>query len=340
MSFQRVLIDRFGGPEVLRLVDEPALPEPGAGEVRVQVMAAGTGFTDTIVRRGNYVGVKEKPPFTPGYDIVGRVDALGAGVTGLRRGQLVADMPVIGGYSQYLLRPASRLVPVPDGVDPVQAVCLPLSFLTAYQMLTRVAGLKAGDSIMIHGASGATGSAMLALGQLLGLRLYGSAHPRKFELLQRHGCTPIDYRNEDFEARLRALPGGGVDAVFDAIGGAHWARSYRCVKRGGILVGYGAQNIARNDDSLPSVLWGFFKLMAGWKLIPDGRRTAFYNIQTRREQQPAQFNADLQTLFGWLVEGRLKPVVAGTFPLSAVQDVHRRIDDGEVVGKIVLLPFG
>ncbi len=339
MKYQHIVIDRFGGPEVLRLVDESGLPEPNAGEVRVKVIAAGTGFTDTIVRRGNYVAVKQKPPLTPGYDFVGVVDKLGAGVDSLRVGQTVADMPVIGGYTQYIVRPANRLVPVPDGVDPVEAVCMPLSFLTAHQMITRVAQLRRGQSILIHGASGAAGSAMLVLGAQMGLKMYGSCHSRKFPLLERYGCIPIDYRNEDFEARIRALPGGGVDVVFDAIGGDHWARSYRCLKRGGLLVGYGAQNIAKNDDSVFKVLLGFFKLMAGWKLVPDGRRTAFYNIQSRREKIPAEFDIDLRALFELLREGAIKPIVAGTYPLSAAQEVHRLIDAGDVVGKIVLLPF-
>jgi NADPH:quinone reductase-like Zn-dependent oxidoreductase len=291
MSYRHVIVTRFGGPEVLSLVEEARLPEPGPGAVRVKVLAAGTGFTDTIIRRGNYVDIKDKPPFTLGYDYVGRVDKLGAGVTGLQIGQMVADMPGIGGYTQYIVRPAALLVPVPEEVDPVEAVCMPLSFLTAYQMLTRIKKFTRGQRILIHGASGAAGTALLVLGEYFGLEMYGTCSRAKFALLEEYGCTPIDYKNEDFVERIKELTahkedGEGVDAVFDAIGGDYWQRSFNCLRRGGTLIGYGAQNIAKNDDSLSAVLIGFFKLMVLWNILPNGRSSAFYNILTRRKKRP------------------------------------------------------
>jgi len=345
MSYQHVVATRFGGPEVLSIIEEPQLPEPGAGEVRVKVLAAGTGFTDTIIRRGNYVDIKDKPPFTLGYDYVGRVDKLGAGVAGLQIGQLVADMPGIGGYTQYIVRPAEMLVPVPDAVDPVEAVCMPLSFLTAYQMLTRIKTLQRGQRILIHGASGAAGTGLLVLGAHLGLEMYGTCSRGKFALLEQYGCTPIDYKTEDFVERIKALTQNkvgdtGVDAVFDAIGGDYWQRSFNCLRRGGILVGYGAQNIAKNADSLPAVLLGFFKLMVLWNILPNGRSSAFYNILTRRKKKSQEFNDDLTALFELLRQKKIKPIVAATYPLAAAQKVHEQIDAGEIQGKVVLLPFG
>lgn len=341
MPYRRIVLAAHGGPEQLHWVTEPLLPTPGPGEVRVRVLAAGTGFTDTIIRRGRYPGVKQKPPLTPGYDIVGVVDAVGPGVDRWRVGQRVADMPIIGGYSEYLLRPAASLVAVPDDCDPAEAVCLPLSFVTAWQMLTRVAKLTAGQSVLIHGASGATGTALLVLGRHLGLRLIGTCSASKAGLLREHGCEVIDYRREDIAARVAELTGNGVDAVFDAIGGRHWDLSMRCLRPGGLLVGYGAQNIARGDEPLMPVLLGFAKLMLLWKLLPTGgRRTAFYNIQTLRQQQPGWYADDLGHLLDLLRQGLIQPVVAGRLPLSQAADVHRRIDAGEVSGKLVLEPFG
>jgi NADPH:quinone reductase len=342
MSYRHVIVTRFGGPEVLSLIEESQLPEPAPGEVRVKVLAAGTGFTDTIIRRGNYVDIKDKPPFTLGYDYVGSIDKLGAGVSGLQLGQMVADMPGIGGYTQYIVRPAELLVPMPDGVDPAEAVCMPLSFLTAYQMLTRIRKFARGQRILIHGASGAAGTALLVLGQYFGLEMYGTSSRSKFPLLEKYGCTPIDYKNEDFVARIKELTankGDGVDAVFDAIGGDYWQRSFNCLRRGGILIGYGAQNIAKNDDSLPAVLIGFFKLMVLWNILPNGRSSAFYNILTRRKKKPQEFNEDLTVLFELLRQKRIKPIVAATYPLSAAQQVHEQIDAGTIQGKVVLLPF-
>lgn len=339
MPYQHVIVSASGGPEVLKLVEEAQLPEPSAGEVRVKVLAAGTGFTDTIIRRGNYIDVKEKPPFTLGYDYVGTVDKLGAGVTQLHIGQMVADMPVIGGYTQYIVRRAEDLVPVPEGVDPVEAVCMPLSFLTAYQMFLRIRQFKRGDSILIHGASGAAGTGLLVLGQYFGLKMYGTCSAHKSHLLEQYGCTPIDYKNEDFVQRIKQLTGDGVDAVFDAIGGSHWGRSFRCLRRGGILICYGAFNMAKDEDSVPVVLWNFFKQKWLWNLLPNGRSATFYNIHHRRRELPQEFSEDLQQLFALLKQRQVVPIVAGTYPLSDAREVHEKIDRGEVLGKIVLLPF-
>jgi NADPH:quinone reductase-like Zn-dependent oxidoreductase len=338
MSYQRVLLRAFGGPEQLELQTVENLPEPGPGEIRVKVLTAGTGFTDTIIRQGQYVGVKEKPPFVPGYDWFGVVDALGEGVTGPRRGQYVADMPVIGSYTQYLCVPAERVVPAPEGLDPAQAVAMILSYTTAYQMLTRLKDLEPGMSCLVHAAGGAVGSALLELGALMGLRVFGTASAAKHDLVRHYGATPIDYRNEDFAAVIARETGGeGVDIVFDTIGGANWARSYRCVRRGGLLVGFGALQLTTGEESVPGLLWGFARLLGLWKLRPDGRHTTFYNIQTRREKRPEEFRRDVEALFDLLARGKLHPAIAGTATLAEAANVHRRIDNAEIAGKVVLV---
>src|ERR1700722_1814312 len=163
MTWQKIIISKFGGPEVLDLTEESAIPEPGPGEVRIKVLAAGTGFTDSFIRRGRYPDFKGPVPFTPGYEIVGVVDKIGADVTSPREGECVADLCVVGGYAQYDLRPARWLVIVPDGVDPAEAACIPLAYLTAYQMLTRFRRLPAGAKILVIGASGTVGTALLDL---------------------------------------------------------------------------------------------------------------------------------------------------------------------------------
>lgn len=339
MSYQRVMLQAFGGPEQLQLETVAELPQPAAGEVRVKVLSAGTGFTDTIIRQGQYPGVKQKPPFVPGYDWFGVVDALGEGVSDLRVGQCVADMPVIGGYTQYLCVAADRVVPAPDGLDPAAAVAMILSYTTAYQMLTRLKPLQPGMSCLVHAAGGAVGTALLELGQLFGLRVFGTASAGKHALVERFGATPIDYRSEDFEEVVRRETNGdGLDIVFDTLGGASWARSYRCLKRGGLLVGFGALQISTGEEKLPALLWGFARLLGLWKLRPDGRGSTFYNIQTRREKLPDEFREDVQALFSLLQQGKLHPAIEGTAPLAAAADVHRRIEKAEIAGKVVLLP--
>ncbi len=336
MSWKHVDISAFGGPEQLRVVEETELPEPKPGQLRIKVLTAGTGFTDTIIRQGQYVDVKDKPPFTLGYDWFGVVDKVGAGVSGFKVGDPVADMPVIGGYTQFLCVEADRVVPCPHGLDPAQAVCMILSYTTAYQMLTRECHLKKGDSILVHAAGGAVGTALLELGRLLGLKVYGTASRGKHALVQSLGATPIDYRHEDFVARTLQLSPGGVQAVFDTIGGKYWSRSYRCLAKGGKLVGFGALQLTTGEEKAPSLLWGFFKLLVLWKLLPDGKQTGFYNIQKRREKFPDEFKVDVQTLMHLLAEGKLHPSVADVVPLEQAAAVHQRIDKAEIAGKVIL----
>lgn len=338
MSYQRIMLRATGGPEELQLETVEKLPEPAAGEIRVKVLSAGTGFTDTIIRQGQYPGVKQKPPFVPGYDWYGIVDALGEGVTGLAVGQAVADMPVIGGYTQYLCVDAERVVPAPPGLDPAAAVAMILSYTTAYQMLTRLKKLEPGMTALVHAAGGAVGTALLELGRHMGLTMYGTASSAKHDVVRRFGAIPIDYRTEDVQQRIARETGGeGVDIVFDTLGGASWARSYRCLKRGGMLVGFGALQITTGEEKLPSLLWGFARLLGLWKLLPDGRSSTFYNIQTRREKCPEEFKQDVQALFALLSEGKLEPAIAETARLADVAEVHRRIDNAEIAGKVVLL---
>ena len=244
MSYRSVIITEFGGPEVLRVVEEAMLPEPRAGEVRVKVLVTSACFTDTMIRKGVYRDVKEKPPFSPGYDVVGVVDKLGAGVTNLKVGQMVADLTVTVAYSKYICLPESSLVPVPAGLDPAEAVSLVLSYVTAYQLLHCTAKVQRGQSILVHGAGGAVGTAMLQLGKLLDLEMDGTASKPKRGLVASLGATPIDYRSEDFLERVRELTGDGVDAAFDAIGGDNFKRSFKSLKRGCTLVAYGFYNSA------------------------------------------------------------------------------------------------
>ena len=337
MSYQRVVLKAFGGPENLELEELKDLPEPAAGQLRVKVLTAGTGFTDTIIRQGQYVDVKDKPPFTPGYDWFGVVDKLGEGVTQFEVGQHVADMPVIGGYTQYLCADAEQVVPAPDGLDPTQAVAMILSYTTAYQMLTRIRTLEPGTTCLVHAAGGAVGTALLELGREMGLVIYGTASQGKHDLIRHFKATPIDYKTEDFQQRIMAETGGkGVDVVFDTIGGKNWSRSYRCLDRGGMLIAFGALQVTTGEEGIPSLLWSFAKLLAGWKLIPDGRASTFYNIHSRRKKLPVEFKQDVSALFAMLKAGKLNPAIADVVPLSQIRSVHERIDKAQIAGKVIL----
>ncbi|HEY4042215.1 MAG TPA: zinc-binding dehydrogenase [Rhodopila sp.] len=347
MPWQHIRIARFGGPGILELVDETTIPEPGTGEVRIKVLAAGTGFTDTFIRRGLYPGFKGPLPFTPGYDLVGIVDKAGLGVTEPAEGQLVADMCVIGGYAQYAIRSARFLVRVPDGVDPAEAVCIPLAYLTAFQMLTRCRSLAPGATTLVIGASGTVGTALLDLARHLGLKAIGTCSAANLPVVERFGATAIDYRAGDFVAVVRQITAGGaggagVDIAFDPIGGAHFARSFACLAPGGLLVGYGSQTMATGGEGLLSAGLGMarIKLWGAFSFLFSGRHAVFYTITGRRTTHPEEFKADMAKLFELLRDGAIHPVVVDRLPLSAVREVHARIDAGGFGGKIVLTPWG
>ncbi|MGA7324586.1 MAG: medium chain dehydrogenase/reductase family protein [Rhodomicrobium sp.] len=346
MPWQHISIARFGGPEVLKLVEQPVIPEPAPGEVRIKVLAAGTGFTDTFIRRGRYPDFKGPLPFTPGYDLVGVVEKTGSRVTLPREGELVADLCVVGGYTQYAIRPARFLVPVPDGVDPAEAVCIPLAYLTAFQMLTRYRRLQAGAQILVIGASGTVGMALLDLARHFGLEAIGTCSAANMPVVERLGATAIDYRAGDFVAAVRRLTAGrqggaGVDAVFDAIGGGHFARSFACLAPGGLLVGYGSQTMAVGREGLASAALGLAKIKLWGTLgaLFGNRRAVFYSITARRIKHPEEFKADMAALFGLLRDGAIHPIIIDRLPLAAAREVHTRIDGGGLGGKIVLLPW-
>jgi NADPH:quinone reductase-like Zn-dependent oxidoreductase len=234
MPWQHLRISRFGGPEVLQMTEEATIPDPGAGEVRIKVLAAGTGFTDTMIRRGRYPDFKGPLPFTPGYEIVGVVEKMGPGVTAPTAGERVADRCVVGGYAQYAIRPARFLVPVPEGIDPAEAVCIPLAYLTAFQMLTRCRNLPLGATVLVIGASGTVGTALLDLARHLGLKAIGTCSAANLPVVERFGAAAIDYHAGDFVASVRRLSAGrsggpGVDIALDAIGGAHFGRSFASI---------------------------------------------------------------------------------------------------------------
>src|SRR5947207_3206998 len=197
-----------------------------------------------MMREGIY---PEKPavPFTPGWDLVGVVDGLGRGISGIEPGQIVAALPISGAYAEFVCLPQGELVPVPSGLDAAEAVSLVLNYVTAYQMLHRSAKVRRGQRVLIHGAAGGVGSALLQLGRLAGLEMYGTCSSRGASAVSDLGGIPIDYRQLDFVKEIHRLTGQGVDVVFDGIGGTHIWRSRGALRPGGTVVAYGLTSSLR-----------------------------------------------------------------------------------------------
>src|SRR5438132_980931 len=235
---KRVVVDHYGGPEVLTVVEDND-PRPGPGEVLVRVLAAGVSFTDSQLRAGTYLGVP-KPPFTPGYELVGVVEELGPGCSRLRVGDRIGALTVWGADAERVCVLEVNAVEVPEDLDPAEVVSFVFTYMTAYQVLHRVAKVKSRETVLVHGAAGRVGTAVLELGAVAGLEMYGTCSARDRAAVERLGPVAIDYRNEDFLARVRELSGKGVDVVLDGLGGPLSLRSFRALRPGGRLAGSGA----------------------------------------------------------------------------------------------------
>jgi NADPH:quinone reductase-like Zn-dependent oxidoreductase len=335
VQYGKVAISRFGGPEVLEIVRED-LRDAAAGEVRVKVLAAGVSWVDYMLRHGAYPR-QPKPPLVPGYDVVGVVDQLGPGVTRFATGQMVAALTVTGGYSEVVFLPEGELVPVPAGLDPAAAVCLVLNYVTAYQMLRRVAGVARGARMLAHSAAGGVGTALLELGRLAGLETFGTASAGKRELVTGLGARFIDYQSQDFVARVHQLAPGGIEVAFDAIGGSHWLRSRRCLRRGGQLIAYGSQAAMTRGRGFLARSLPDLTAAALLTVFPRGRRFRFYSITATRARHPEWFEEDLSTLFHLLAEGQIQPVIAQRLPWTEARRANELLEQGAVQGRLVLV---
>ena len=347
MKHLRVIVTHYGGAAALRVIEEE-YPEPQSGEVRVKVQAAGVSLPDVMAREGIH---PETPPvpFTPGWDLVGEVDRLGDGVSGIEPGQIVAAMPIHGAYAEFVCLTQDELIPVPPGLDAAEAVSLILNYITAYQMLQRSAHVKAGQRALIHGAAGGVGTALLQLGRLFELRMYGTCSSRAASAVSELGAIPIDYQQQDFVKEIHRLTNEGVDAVFDPIGGSHLWESRRALRPGGTVVGYGLVSSIRGEGLTSgrrgrrrrfrgTAIFGLY-IIGGW-LLPGRKRVVPYSIQTLKRLKPDWFRQDLIALFDLLRLEKIKPLIARRLPLAEARTAQELLAQGGVIGKIVLVRSG
>src|SRR5438067_6586173 len=275
-----VQVARFGGPDGLEVVDAP-LPTAGRGEVRIRVLASGLEYTDVLIRRHLYPQtVRSRPPFVLGYNVIGEIDQLGDGVRGFQLRDRVADMTVLGSNAAYRTLRADDVTRVPAGLDAAEAATLILSWTTAYQLLHRAARVQRGQRVLVHGAAGAVGQALLTLGRLAGVELWGAARGEHTALIRELGATPIDYQREDF---TRILP-GGFDVVFDGIAEDGYRRSFTALKRGGLLCVYGyTARVQPQRRPLTILMWLARQyLQSLWKWLAGGKRARLYSINVMR----------------------------------------------------------
>jgi NADPH:quinone reductase-like Zn-dependent oxidoreductase len=332
-----VQVRRFGDADGLEVVDAP-LPSAGPGEVRVRVLASALEYTDVTIRRHLYLQTSAlRPPFVMGYDVVGEIDQLGDGVTDFRLGDRVADMTVTGSNAAYRTLKARDLSRVPEGVDVAEAAAMILGWTTAYQLLYRAARVQKGQRVLVLGAAGAVGQALLVLGRIAGIQVWGSARGAHAALIRERGATPVDYQREDI---TRVLP-GGFDVVFDGIGEDGYRRSFAALRPGGLVCAYGySANVQPQNHLLTLLMWIARVYLRRWLLswMPRGKRIYVYSINAMRARHPAWFREDLERLFGMLATGAVRPRVAERISFERVAGAHRRIEAGGLDGKLVLCP--
>ncbi|PSL57284.1 NADPH:quinone reductase-like Zn-dependent oxidoreductase [Saccharothrix carnea] len=317
-----------------------ARPVPARGQALVRVEATGVSFAEQQMRRAKYY---DQPPFpfVPGYDLVGTVAEVGPGVDAALVGGRFAALTKIGGWTSHALVDVADLVPVPVGIDPVEAETLVVNGLTAWQMLHGVAKVTAGQMVLVHGANGGVGSTLVQLARLAGARVIGTASPRHHDAVRELGATPIDYRATDLSARVRALAPNGVDAVFDHVGGPGIVDSYRLLAPRGTLVAYGTASTRDQEGSSRLPVLKLFARLLWWNALPNGHRATFFNIWAGKRDAPkfrARLNRDLGAVLALLADGSLRPQVAARVPLAQVADAVALAESGTVTGKVVLVP--
>jgi len=302
-----------------------AAPEPGAGEVRVKVEGASLNFPDLLMLKGEYQ-FKPEPPFVPGMDFAGVVDALGEGVSDLAVGDRVAGGAKTGAFAEFTVAKADGLERVPDGFGMAQAASYPAAYTTAYVSLVERARLQPGETLLVQGASGGVGMATIDVGRILGARVIattGSAE--KVAALKAYGADEV-LLAPGFRERVKELTGGrGVDVIFDPVGGDVFDESARCIAFGGrlLVVGFAGGRIANVATNIP--------LIKGFSVM--GVRAGEYG-----RQFPEKGRVVRDTIWRWAAEGRTRPAVFAELPLERWQEAFGLMRDRGLVGKIVLRP--
>ncbi|MEO8630952.1 MAG: NADPH:quinone oxidoreductase family protein [Betaproteobacteria bacterium] len=319
-----VVCKAYGPPEAL-VVEDVASPKPGKGQVVISVKAAGVNFPDTLIIQGKYQ-FKPEPPFSPGGEVAGVIKALGEGVSGLRVGDRVIGASTFGGFAEELVTDADKVIPMPDGMDFVPASAFVLTYGTSYHALKDRAQIKAGETLLVLGASGGVGLSAIQIGKAFGARVTAAASSEaKLQVCRDNGADEtIDYSREDLRARVKAITAGrGLDVVYDPVGGSHSELALRDMAWNGrfLVVGFAAGDIPKiplnlallKGCSIVGVFWGAFT-----RIEPDANRR------------------NNEALMQMYAEGTVKPHIHATYSLDRAVDALNEVLSKRVSGKVVL----
>lgn len=319
-----IQVHQLGGPEALQY-DEVAMPEPGPGEARVKVGAAGVNFIDVYHRKGMYPG---QLPMTPGMEAAGVVDAVGPDVSDVKVGDLVAYWGQIGAYSEYTVVPTWRLVSVPDTSSQQQAAALMLQGMTAHYLAVDTYPLGEGDTALVHAAAGGVGHLLVQVAKLRGARVIGTVSTEeKARLARSDGADEvIIYTEEDFqEATMELTDGKGVDVVYESVGLDTFDQSMNCLRPRGYLVLYG-----QSSGAVPPLDPQILNTKGSLFLT----RPSLGHYTASREEILGRTG----DLFRWIADEGLEVRIDQTFPLADAADAHRYLEGRKTKGKLLLIP--
>lgn len=319
-----IRVHETGGPEVLQYEEVPT-PEPGEGEVRVRLEAAGLNYIDVYHRMGLY---PLQPPFIPGQEGAGVVDAVGPGVTEFQVGDRVAYTLQSQSYAEYVVVPAWKLVHVPEGVSTQEAAAVMLQGLTAHYLVRSTYPLKEGERALIHAAAGGVGQLLVQMAKLCGAWVVGTVSTEeKAQLAREAGADEvIRYTEQDFEAEVKRLTdGAGVHVVYDSVGKTTFDKGLNCLRPRGYMVLFGQASgpVPPFDPQILNQKGSLFLT----------RPSLGAYVQNREE-----LLARCDEMFGWMAEGRLRVRIDRTFPLAQAADAHRYIEARQTKGKVLLIP--
>ncbi|BDZ52034.1 NADPH:quinone reductase [Frondihabitans sucicola] len=339
-STTRVVLPGLVEPSGLEVGTAP-IPAPGPGQLLVRVEATGISFAEQSMRKGRYFGQPDFP-FTPGYDLVGRVLEVGQGADSQLVGRRVATLTKTGAWAGQTVVEARDSVVVPDGVSPEDAETVVVNGVTAWQMLHRAARVKPGQTVLLFGANGGVGGILIQLAQDHGVRVIGAASPRHHDALRAAGVIPVDYADPDLAARVRELAPAGVDAVFDNVGGDTTRTAFSLLARGGTLVTYSIISVVGGPGGLLLPFATAIGQALLWSALPNGKRATFYDLWAGHRFRPARFRrhleADLGRLFELLRDGTVTANIAARFPLTEVVAAMELAESRTLNGKVILLP--
>ncbi|MFE9724218.1 medium chain dehydrogenase/reductase family protein [Streptomyces sp. NPDC005794] len=317
------------------------LPAPAKGQVVLRMDATGVSFAEQQMRRGKYY---DQPPFpfVPGYDVVGTVTAVGPEADATLVGRRFAAVTKAGAWASHLLVDTAGLMPVPDEVDACAAETVVVNGLTAWQMLHRIAKVRAGGTVVVLGANGGVGSTLVQLARHAGITVIGTASARHHTAVRDLGATPVDYRDPDMYGRIRELAPDGVDAVFDHVGGAGVEQSWQLLRRGGTLVSYGTAATKDDEGNSQLPVLKLFARLAAWNSLPNGKSAHFYNFWAGKRRCQASWQRrmteDLTQVLRLVADGALAPQIAARIPLSDAASALTLAESHTVAGKVVIVP--